>query len=228
MNGRVMAKSCWQCSERHGENIVFVNPEYTHHATLLIRRFVSITFGGKERVMKTFGSFIGGAIIGAILVPLAVYVYFVTGKAPVATSAPPMPFEKMLAHKALDARVDREMPRKAPIEADEANLVAGARIYRDHCAVCHGLAGQPESAIALGMYPHPPKLLEGTGVTDDEPGESYWKVANGIRLTGMPGFGRRLSETQIWQVSLLVADADKLPKSAKDILAPAASAESPK
>jgi thiosulfate dehydrogenase len=178
--------------------------------------------------MKTFGTFIAGAILGAILVPLAVYLYFVTGKAPVATTAPPMPFEEMLAHKALNAHVDREMPRKAPIEANEANLVAGARIYRDHCSVCHGLAGQGESAIALGMYPHPPKLMEGTGVTDDEPGESYWKVANGIRLTGMPGFGRRLSETQIWQVSLLVADADKLPKTAKDLLAPAAPAESAK
>jgi thiosulfate dehydrogenase len=178
--------------------------------------------------MKTFGIFICGAIVGAILVPLAIYLYFVTGKAPVATTAPPMPFEKMLAHRALNARVDREMPRKAPIQADEVNLIAGAHIYRDHCAVCHGLAGQPQSAIATGMYPDPPKLMEGTGVTDDEPGESYWKVANGIRLTGMPGFSQRLSETQMWQVSLLVADADKLPKSAKDILAPAAPAESPK
>jgi thiosulfate dehydrogenase len=68
------------------------------------------------------------------------------------------------------------------------------------------------------MYPVPPKLMEGKGVTDDEPGESYWKVANGIRLTGMPGFRRALSETQMWQVSLLVANADKLPKSVYDTL----------
>jgi thiosulfate dehydrogenase len=60
--------------------------------------------------------------------------------------------------------------------------------------------------------------MEGTGVTDDEPGESYWKVANGIRLTGMPGFRPALSETQMWQVSLLVANADKLPKSVHDAL----------
>jgi mono/diheme cytochrome c family protein len=175
--------------------------------------------------VKKFGSFILGAILGIILVPLAVYLYFVTGEAPVATSATPMPFEKMLAHKALNARVDREMPRKTPIVADEASLVAGAQIYREHCAVCHGLPGQPESAIAKGMYPHPPKLTEGTGVTDDEPGETYWKVANGIRLTGMPGFGRQLSETQMWQVSLLAAGADKLPKTAKDILASTAGGE---
>jgi len=169
--------------------------------------------------MKVFSAVILGVILGAILTAASVYFYFATGAAPVATSATPMPFERMLAHKALDARIDKELPRKVPMAADETNLVAGAQIYRDHCAVCHGLPGQPESAIAAGEYPHPPKLMEGTGVTDDEPGESYWKVANGIRLTGMPGFGRRLSETQMWQVSLLVASADKLPPAVKTILA---------
>jgi thiosulfate dehydrogenase len=83
------------------------------------------------------------------------------------------------------------------------------------------MPAQPKTAIALGMYPQPPKLLEGKGVTDDEPGESYWKVANGIRLTGMPGFRASLSETQMWQVSLFVARADKLPKTVSDALSAA-------
>jgi mono/diheme cytochrome c family protein len=60
--------------------------------------------------------------------------------------------------------------------------------------------------------------MEGTGVTDDPPEESYWKVAGGIRMTGMPGFDKLLSSTQIWQVSLLIANADKLPQSAKNTL----------
>jgi mono/diheme cytochrome c family protein len=61
-------------------------------------------------------------------------------------------------------------------------------------------------------------LLEGKGVTDDPAGESYWKVANGIRLTGMPAFKQSLSEAQMWQVSLLLAQADKIPPSVKAIL----------
>ena len=78
------------------------------------------------------------------------------------------------------------------------------------------------------MYPKPPLLLEGKGVTDDEPGESYWKIFNGIRLTGMPGFSKSLSETQMWQVALLVRNADKLPPSAKAVLvAPAPSMPPP-
>jgi hypothetical protein len=68
------------------------------------------------------------------------------------------------------------------------------------------------------MYPKPPDLLVGKGVTDDEAGETYWKISNGIRLTGMPGFSRSLSETQMWQIAILLANADKLPPSVKAAL----------
>lgn len=164
------------------------------------------------------GKFVVGLIIGLAAVPLIVYFYFSTGLAPVATTAPPMPFEKMFARMALHARLDKEIPKTVPIAADEAAYIAGAQIYKEHCAVCHGLPGPPQSAIANGMFPKPPKLMQGTGVTDDPPGETYWKVAGGIRMTGMPGFEKSLSTTQMWQVSLLCANADKLPASAKQIL----------
>jgi thiosulfate dehydrogenase len=39
-------------------------------------------------------------------------------------------------------------------------------------------------------------------------------VANGIRLSGMPAYNGSLSDTQLWQVSLMLAKADKLPASA--------------
>jgi thiosulfate dehydrogenase len=165
------------------------------------------------------GKFLFGLIIGVVVVPLAVYCYFSTGMAPVATAAPPMPFEKSFARMALHARLDKEMPKTVPVTADEAVYTAGAQIYKDHCAVCHGLPGQTPTAIASGMFPKPPKLMQGTGVTDDPPGETYWKVAGGIRMTGMPGFEKTLSTTQMWQVSLLCANADKLPDSAKQVLA---------
>ena len=133
-----------------------------------------------------------------------------------------MPFEDFFAKAALHARISREMPKTVPIPIDESNYSAGAKIYLDNCAVCHGLPGQPLSAIATGLFPKPPALFNGKGVTDDDPGETYWKVVNGIRLTGMPGFRGSLSETQAWQVSILLANADKLPASVKSSLLPAA------
>jgi len=165
------------------------------------------------------GKFVLGVIAGVVLVVLSGYFYFASGSAPVATSATPMPFEKMLAHKALNAVIEREMPKSVPIRVDESGYAAGAQVYRQNCAVCHGLPGQPESEIAHGMFPYPPQLFKGHGVTDDPAGETFWKATNGIRLTGMPGFKGVLSETELWQVSVMLADADKLPQPVKDSLA---------
>ncbi|HLH05002.1 MAG TPA: c-type cytochrome [Bryobacteraceae bacterium] len=159
-----------------------------------------------------------GTILGIALVIAGVYTYFYFGWAPVATAAAPIPFEIKLAHMALHARIDKEAPRNAPFQPSQSDLENGAHLYHDHCAVCHGLIDQPQSATAKGMFPKPPKLLEGTGVTDDPPGETYWKVANGIRLTGMPAYRQSLSDKEMWQISLLLAGADKLPDPVKAIL----------
>ena len=104
------------------------------------------------------------------------------------------------------------------IPGSDEVYAAGANIYRNNCAVCHGLPGRDQTGIAKGEFPKPPELFKGKGVTDDPAGETYWKVANGIRLTGMPGFRASLSSEQMWQVSLLLANADKLPTTARTTL----------
>ncbi len=162
--------------------------------------------------------FIAGLVLGIIVVPVLVYFYFTGGSAPVAATDPDMPFESFLARKAQNARIEKDMPKNVPIPANETNYLAGAELYKQHCAVCHGLPLSPKTAIATGMYPRPPQLFEGKGVTDDTPGESYWKIFNGFRLTGMPGFSKSLNETQMWQMALLLANADKLPPSVKSAL----------
>ena len=166
--------------------------------------------------------FILGIVVGIILVGVGAYLYFSIGLAPVATTDPAISFEKKLANMALHARIEKEMPKSVPVPSDDSTFMAGAQVYREDCAVCHGLPGQEQSAIAKGMFPKPPHLFRGKGVTDDEPGETYWKVTNGIRLTGMPGFKKTLTETQMWQVSVLLANADKISETVKQQLQPAA------
>lgn len=163
-------------------------------------------------------SFIIGFIVALAAIAAGVYFYFSTGKAPVATSDPAMPFEHKLAHIGLHAYLDRKPHLEPQVPANEQTYLAGAQVYKDHCAVCHGLPGEERTAIAAGMAPKPPQLFQGVGVTDDEPWEIYWKVEGGIRMTGMPGFHGRLSNTQIWQVTMLVKNADQLPASARAAL----------
>ena len=159
--------------------------------------------------------FLLGFLLGVLAVPATVYVYLRVGHLPVAVADEPFLLERELVSTALHARIDKEMPGLAPIQPSQTNLEAGAHIYRQQCAACHGVYGRP-SRFADHMYPDAPELWaphgDGVvGVSDDPPGETYWKIANGIRLTGMPAFDKVLSPTQMWQVTWLLARADKPP-----------------
>ncbi len=158
--------------------------------------------------------FLAGLVVGLVLVLGGEYLFLTQGGMPVAAhGATPLPLERFLTSRALHVALVKEADRPSPVPADEPNLVAGARVYRENCAGCHGVPGDPgTSAIAAGMFPRPPRLLPpGKGVTDDPVGETYWKVRHGIRLTGMPGFEGALSDTAMWQVSQLLLHAGELP-----------------
>jgi thiosulfate dehydrogenase len=171
----------------------------------------------RRRQMK---GFVMGVLVGVVLLAGGVYYYFVSGTAPAAVSDPPMMMERKMANRSLDAHIGKANIPAPPIQTSEDNFVAAAKIYKDQCAVCHGLPDQPPPAISDNMYPDATLMFKGKGVTDDPPQESYWKIKNGIRLTGMPTFKSILDDTQIWQLALLVANANKLPDSARKFLIP--------
>jgi|KBSMisStaDraftv2_1062788.scaffolds.fasta_scaffold231348_2 mono/diheme cytochrome c family protein len=168
--------------------------------------------------------FLLGLIFGIVLVPLVVLAYLTYGNVPVAVSDLPFPREAQLVHIPLNSRVQKEMVGTR-MEPDQSTLTAGARIYVERCAFCHGLHNKP-AAIGNHMYPDAPQLLEAhhndpsvVGVSDDPVGETYWKVENGIRLTGMPSFKTQLNDNEMWQVSIFLANANKpMPPAALDVL----------
>lgn len=161
-----------------------------------------------------------GMILGWIVLPLAGLLYLRFGYVPVAVNGPVIPFEELLAGTAVQARIARDAPTKAGLPPSEENLVAGAKIYREQCVECHGLPGGTPSAAAKGMYPPPPQFFERKVMGNEPVGQDYWIVANGIRLTGMPGYKGALSEQQLWQVSQFLSNRGQLPASASELLAP--------
>ena len=163
--------------------------------------------------------FILGLIVGLLLPVICGYFYIKMGMMPVATASAPLPMEEKIAKTALRARMNKDPLQPSPVPADEPNMTAGAHVYVENCAFCHGFPGEKASFAAKGMFPLPPQLLSEDMVTDDPPGKIYWKVENGIRLTGMPGFKDMLTPTQMWQVSEMLQHADKLPEQTKAALA---------
>lgn len=162
--------------------------------------------------VKKFGIFALGFVFAFIFAFAFIFLYLKYGHPPVAAADPAFPMEAQIVHVPLGARIAKEM-KSPPFAVDEAGLEAGAKIYTAECASCHGRPGD-DVPYARWMYPKAPQLWKKhghgvVGVSDDEPGETYWKVSNGIRLTGMPAYQHILSETEMWQVSLLLKGADK-------------------
>ena len=99
------------------------------------------------------GRYLLGIVIGLVLVPIGVFCYFKYGNPPVAVNDKPLPYEKLVTGVPLHARIDREMVKTPPIQADE--VLRGRRAaLRDKCAVCHGFHGKP-SPFGAHMYPRP-------------------------------------------------------------------------
>lgn len=152
-----------------------------------------------------------GAVATLVVIALAVYLGIKAGMMPANADAKPSKLERWAARTSLHATLARDAPKVTnPVALTDANLVAGIKLYAANCAVCHGAADGMPSKIARGQYQKPPQLAK-DGVEDDPEGVTYWKVAHGIRFTGMPSFGKTLDERQLWQVTLFLKHMDSLP-----------------
>jgi hypothetical protein len=65
--------------------------------------------------------------------------------------------------------------------------------------------GKADTELSRGLYPSPPNLSKVTV----QPGEAFWTVKHGIKASGMPAWGKSMSDEDIWH---LVAFVRKLPE----------------
>ena len=167
------------------------------------------------------GWFVLGIVATLVGIVVGGYLFIRAGGARMETSAKPLPLEQKIAGLALRASLGNARDEKNPLQVDETNLLVAADLYSEHCSMCHGIPGRPPSFISKGMFPQPPQLFEKDDmVTGNPEGITFWIVTHGIRLSGMPGFGKTLTTTQRWQLTMLVSRADKLPPPVRKALNP--------
>ena len=146
--------------------------------------------------------FVFGLLFVLVLLAIGGYLFISRGMLPAGQDVTPSPLETWAARTSLRAAVAREAGLlKSPVQPTDENLTAGIALYRAHCQVCHGGPNAVASAAAKGLSPAPPQLAR-DGVEDDPEGVIYWKIAHGIRFTGMPAFGKSLAQPDIWKVTL--------------------------
>jgi mono/diheme cytochrome c family protein len=145
-------------------------------------------------------AFIGVVAIG---VAVAAAVFFFGGFYSVAASdADPAIVDRMLI-QVRQASIARHANDQAPPE-DASAVEAGARAFATRgCVNCHGAPGAEWAKWSEGLRPDPPDLKEVSG--ERKPGELFWVIKNGIRMTGMPSFGTTgASDDEIWKIVAFV------------------------
>ena len=81
----------------------------------------------------------------------------------------------------------------------QASLEQGETLYGTDCAMCHGSDGHTLTDNGRWMYPRASDLTSPSVQQYSDP-ELFWIVKNGIRFSGMPGFGKVESDEHIWDL----------------------------
>ena len=109
--------------------------------------------------------------------------------------------ETVLATRAKRILVHRSSRDSIPPEPTnlQASIEEGDKLYGTECAECHGLDGHKPTDAGRWMYPRAADLTS-PEVQQYSDRELFWIVKNGIRLSGMPAFGRVESDEHIWNL----------------------------
>ncbi|MEK6744505.1 MAG: cytochrome c [Nitrospirota bacterium] len=89
-----------------------------------------------------------------------------------------------------------EANRANPVAFDKASIEQGGKLYRTHCASCHGEQGRGDGPAGAGLTPRPADLTHLSEHHRD--GDTAWKIATG--KGAMPGWKSTLTEAQIWHL----------------------------
>ncbi len=166
-------------------------------------------------------SFILGALVTLIALAGGAWFALKRGYVDFAADQRPSSIESSLAMDAVDASTERRAPDiKNPVAPTDENVAAGAKLYLDHCAGCHGVPSNPESQFAKSFYPPVPAFFK--DAPDMPENQNFHIIKRGIRWTGMPAWSRTLNDEQIWQVVTFLSRIEKLPPAAQSVFGPPA------
>ena len=134
------------------------------------------------------GAFLVGTLIAGCMVMRAVHYGF-------SAHDKPMAIEEMMAGRMRRWSVPADMHKMSnPIPSTPEVLHEAESHFADHCASCHGNDGKGQTEIGQHLYPKAPDmtLADTQGLSD---GELFATIENGVRLTGMPGWGNGTAES---------------------------------
>lgn len=155
-----------------------------------------------------WGAFIAGAVVLLIILVAIAAVVIFGGLYPVgASTADPPGMAKVLIasreHSVERQASDLQAPKFSP-----ADIREGGSHFKGMCQECHGGPGAEPEEFAAGMNPRPPDLARAAGDLSTE--EVFWIAKNGLKMSGMPAFGKTDSDSELWKVAAFVKQMPKV------------------
>jgi mono/diheme cytochrome c family protein len=94
-----------------------------------------------------------------------------------------------------------------PIEPAPLAIAEARDHFADHCAICHANDGSGRTQINGGLYPPAPDMRQAR-TQNLADGELFYIIKNGIRFTGMPGWGG--DDEENWKLVLFIRHLPRL------------------
>jgi len=143
-----------------------------------------------------------------VIVIVGLFIFIYTGKYNIAATKPHTKLTEFILNTTTEQSIrTHAVGITVPSLDDESMIKTGFDHYKDTCVECHGAPGVKPSEIGKGLYPEPPELAD--EVDDISSEELYWITKNGIKMTGMPAWGKTHSDDKIWTI---VAFMKQLPQ----------------
>lgn len=140
-----------------------------------------------------------GIVITIVILIAAFLIFLYSGTYNVSAMVPHNKLTLWVINTLKDNSIEhRSKDIKAPNLDDSTMIKTGFVHYREMCVTCHGAPGIKRSEIGQGLYPHPPNLAH--SAKEMPASQLFWITKNGIKLTGMPSFGKTHSDQKIWDI----------------------------
>jgi len=159
----------------------------------------------------SLGAFLAGIAVAILVAIGAGLAVILGGLYPVAASSHHSPPVRWAITEAREHGVQRSAAGLAAPRFTAADIREGASHFKGMCQACHGGPGAEPEEFAGGMNPHPPNLARAAGDLSVE--QVFWIVKNGLRMTGMPAFGKTDPDEDLWKVAAFVKQLPKFPSS---------------
>jgi mono/diheme cytochrome c family protein len=178
-----------------------------------------VTTSTQKNFMKRVkpGLLIGGAVIAIGAAGLG---FIDSGVYDVSASSGHNPLVAWVLHDTYEHSLHRHA-ENIVVPADlvnEANVRAGARLYNSTCIYCHGAPGRQLGPIGQGILPLAPSLLAAN--RRNNPKLMFWVIKYGVKMTGMPAFGKTQDDQTLWQLAAFLEKGRGISAQDYDALAP--------